>query len=112
MSFSKKERAEYNVRREHTAKELGLDKNKYNALRRVSHELRKHGTDYANVGDEKSYHKGVAGAFAKAEALRKKLGGKSKIHFHHQTDPRGVALYASKKRIGDKDYNSAGHPIY
>lgn len=128
MAFSKREREEYNKSREHTGKELGLNKNHYNALRRVSHSLSKADTNFANgtTGGEPKYHgnkilnryedkehgKDVATHFKKAEALRKKIGGKHAIHFHHQTDPRGVSLYAGKERMNSSNYNSKGRPIY
>ena len=113
MAYSKKEREEYNRRREHTSKELGFSKNDYNALRRVSHELSKHGEHEANTGE--SRRREVGKSFSKAEALRKKVYGKkakSKLHFYHQTDPRGVALYASKEKMKNTNYNSKGKPIY
>lgn len=127
MAFTKKEREEYNRHREHTGKELGLDKNKYNALRRVSHSLHRISedsamgrTDWRHKNDshgskqygEKEYKRDVGKSFSKAEALRKKLGGKQSIHFYHQTDPRGTALYAGKKRMSQSNYNSEGRPIY
>lgn len=127
-SFSKREREDYNKHREHVGKELGLNKNHYNALRRVSQGLHKAGENYANgtTGGEpkyrgneilnryedKHYNKDVASHFKKAEALRKKMGGKSKIHFHHQTDPRGAALYAAKEKLNSTNYSSKGHVIY
>lgn len=128
MAFSKREREDYNKHREHVAREVGLDKNKYNALRRVSHGLSQADTNYANGAtgngpiyhgnkilnryEDKEHRGDVNKHFSKAEALRKKVGGKSKLHFHHQTDPRGVALYASKHKLNSSNYNSKGHPIY
>ena len=116
MSYSKKEREEYNQRREGTSKELGISKNQYNALRRVSNSLTEHGTSYANGVDrsgkpytDKQYSKDVGKSFSKTKALDRKKTG---IHFYHQTDPRGVALYAGKKRMSQSDYNSKGRPIY
>lgn len=128
MSYSKKEREYYNKSREHTSKELGINKNQYNALRRAGSHLHRANEDYAMGRSdwrhnpnhskhspeygEKEHRKDTAKAFGKAEAIRKKLGGKSKIHFYHQTDPRGTALYASKHRMSAKDYSSKGRPIY
>lgn len=110
MSYSKKERENYNQYRESVAKEHGLDKNKYNALRRVSHELSKHGEHEANTGESRARDMGKT--FSKAEALRKKVGGKSKLHFYHQRDPRGVALYIGKERMKPENYSSKGKPVY
>ena len=116
MAYSKKEREEYNRHREYTVKELGIGKNEYNALRRVSHKLSEAGASYANARDrmgkeygEKHYGKDVGSAFAKTKALKKKLKG---LHFYHQTDPRGVALYAGKKRMSAETYHREGRPIY
>lgn len=107
MAYSKKEREQYNKSREHTSKDLGLSKNEYNYLRRISQALNKYGTDNAN-GDteEKEYFKNIGQAFSKTKKF------KGKLHFHHQTDPRGVALYAAKEKIRDTDYSSKGRPIY
>ena len=116
---SKKERAEYNEHRDRTSRELGLTKHHYNALRRVANGLSEAGTNSANGRDrsgkeytEKHYNKDCANAFHKAEALRKKVGGKHAVHFYHQQDPRGVSLYAGKERMSHNDYNSKGRPIY
>jgi hypothetical protein len=40
-------------------------------------------------------------------ALRRiaKLCQKKGLHFYHQTDPRGVALYVSKEPLTDSNYN-------
>ncbi len=127
-SPSKKEREQYNQHRERVGKELGIEKKHYNALRRVGQSLSKHDTDYANgatgggakyVGnkivnryEDKQHSKDVGKAFSKAEALRQKMGGKSKMHFYHQTDPRGASLYVGKKRMSGNDYRSKGHVIY
>ncbi len=113
MSYSKKERAEYNVHRERVGKELGINKNQYNSLRRVSNELSRHGEHEANTGESRTKEMGKS--FAKAEALRKKIHGKDakkKMHYYHQTDPRGVALYAGKERMSSQNYNSKGQVIY
>lgn len=133
MSYSKREREDYNRHREHVTRELGLEKKHYNALRRVSHALTDADTNYANGTQgsrhhyaepiykgnkilneytEKHHSKDVSGAFKKAEALRKKIGGKHKIHFYHQSDPRGAALYVAKHRMKDTDYHNKGHVIY
>ena len=125
MAFTKKQRAEYNQHRERVGKEVGINKNQYNALRRVAQTLHRNDEDSAmgrsdwrhkqdsrgsKEHTEKDYNKVKAGAFKKAEALRKKIGGKHKIHFHHQTDPRGATLYVAKKRM--KNPHSEGHVIY
>ncbi len=108
MAYSKKEREHYNIHRERVGKELGLSKNEYNRLRRVGNELTKHDTDYANgdIAESKEHEKRVGKAFSKTKAL------KGKVHFYHQRDPRGAALYAAKKRIHPDKYSSEGHVIY
>jgi len=128
MAYSKKDRERYNARREALGKELGLTKNHYNALRRVGEQLHRSAEDSAmgsknwrytkhNWGHDEPYtekdeKRDKAHAFSKAEAIRKKLGGKKKIHFYHQTDPRGASLYVGKDRMSARDYNSKGHAIY
>lgn len=122
MAYSKKEREEYNRRRENISKEMGLNKNEYNRLRRTSQALHRanedsamgskewrHRKDYYNAPyEEKHYKKDVGEAFkkAKTKALNKAL------HYYHQQDPRGTALYVSKERMKDTDYSTKGRPIY
>ncbi len=129
MSFSKKEREEYNKRREHIGKEYGINKNEYNRLRRTAHALSDADTNYANGTQgnrnhysepkyhgnkilneytEKHHKKDTNAAFSKSQALLKKKG----IHAFHQTDPRGASLYIGKKRIHRDRYPSEGHHIY
>lgn len=45
-----------------------------------------------------------AGALKRVAEICRRLG----LHFFHQTDPRGVALYVSKDRMTDCDYSSKG----
>lgn len=122
MAFTRKERAEYNQHRERTSKELGIDKNAYNRLRRVGQALHKADENYANgtTGGAPKYsgnkitnryedkeHRGDTNkAFAKTKAL------KGKVNLYHQSDPRGASLYAGKKRLSQNDYNFKGHVIY
>ena len=124
MSYSKKEREEYNKHREHTSKELGLDKNKYNALRRAAHKMSKADTNYANgtTGGEPKYQGNkIVNEYSEKhhskdtnEAFKgiSKLAKKMKLNLYHQGDPRGASLYAGKSRMSSKDYNSKGHVIY
>jgi hypothetical protein len=97
---------------------LGLDKNKYNALRRVANRLSEADTNYANGrrnyphGEEygeKEHSKDVSHAFAKTKALRKKI---KDLHFYHQGDPRGASLYIAKKRLSGSNYLTEGRHIY
>jgi hypothetical protein len=115
---SKKERERYNEHRKRTSEALGLDKNKYNALRRVGQSLNRADTNYANGREnyphgkeygEKEYKHDVNSSFAKTKALRKKM---KDLHFYHQSDPRGASLYVGKKRLKQDNYNSEGHVVY
>lgn len=45
-----------------------------------------------------------AGALRRVKALCDLLG----LYFHHQTDPRGCALYVSAEPMTDSDYSSVG----
>lgn len=124
MAFSKRAREDYNKHRERISKELGINKNEYNRLRRTGAALHRHDEDSAmgrtdwrhqpNASkhtkeyDEKSYKKDVGHAFAKSRALLKA----KKINVYHQQDPRGASLYAAKKRIHRDRYSSEGHVIY
>jgi len=124
MAYSKKERSEYNERRQRLAEKMGMDKNSYNALRRIGQSLHRSDEDSAMGSKEwrhnpkywekeysdKEREKDVNEAFKKAGALRKKK--KLDIHFYHQRDPRGATLHISKERMSDRDYSSKGHPVY
>ncbi len=128
MSFTKREREDYNRHREHVGKEFGLDKNKYNALRRAAQGLHRADEDSAmgtknwrytkhNWGHDEAYtekhHKNdVNQNFSKAEAVRKKAGGKKAFHFYHQSDPRGASLYVGKEKLNQANYSSKGKHIY
>ena len=117
MAYSKKERQEYNTYRERVANKLGIDKNKYNALRRVAQSLHRADEDSAmgradwkhnknhtastKEYTEKDYNKDVSKAFSKTKKF------KGKVSFHHQTDPRGNTLYASTKRIKNQSDSEA-----
>jgi len=126
MSFSKRERADYNRHREHVTRELGINKNDYNRLRRVGQELHRASEDSAmgtknwrGVRDpssqkpytEKEERHDYGKAFSKTQALRKKYG-KHHIHYYHQGDPRGAALYAAKEKLNHTNYSSKGKVIY
>jgi len=113
--YSKKERENYNEHRERTSKDLGIDKNKYNALRRAALRISEADTNSANGADrmgreygDKEHKKDTRPNFKKIHKMAKKLGG----HMYHQSDPRGASIYVGKKRMSQKDYNSKGHAIY
>lgn len=124
MSHSKKEREEYNQRRERVSKEFGIDKNSYNRLRRSAEGLTRADTNYANgttggepkysgnkiVNEytEKNHRKDTDEAFKKIASMAKKMG----LHYYHQSDPRGASLYVSKKRMSQENYNREGKHIY
>lgn len=124
MAYSKKEREQYNRRRQQIAEKMGVDKNAYNALRRVGQLLHRSDEDIAMGSKEwrhnpkyqekeyteKERNKDVSEAFKKAEKIRKKK--KLNIHFYHQQDPRGATLHISKERMSHSDYHSKGEPIY
>jgi hypothetical protein len=117
MSFSKKEREQYNERRKRVASKMGMNKNYYNTLRRVANSLSEADTNYANgkdrsggIYENKEHNRDVSEAFKKAGRLRKK--NKLNIHFYHQKDPRGASLYVGKKRMSQMDYNTKGDHIY
>lgn len=114
-SFSKKEREYYNQHRERVGKELGIDKNKYNAFRRAAAGLSEADTSYANGRDrmgqsfgDKEYHTKSVEHLKKIGSMAKKMG----LHMHHQGDPRGASLYLAKKRINKYRYPQEGHVIY
>ena len=121
--YTKKERAEYNERRKRVAEKMGLKKHEYNYYRRVGQKLHeasensamgssdwRHSNNPKARYEEKEHGKDVASAFKKASSYRKKHG--HNVHFYHQTDPRGAALYMGKERMSQKDYTSKGEPIY
>jgi len=48
-----------------------------------------------------------AGALKRLAAICKRHG----IHYYHQTDPRGCALYLSREPMTDENYSSIGTPV-
>jgi len=124
MAYTKKEREIYNQRRERTSQELGLDKYKYNAFRRIANRISEADTKSANGYEgkeakwqgnkllneygEKHWKNETRPNFKKAHEMAKKMG----LHIYHQSDPRGPSLYLGKKRMSQKDYNSKGKVIY
>lgn len=64
---------------------------------------------YPHTG--KSHRRKVAdretGALKRIRAILAPLG----LHFYHQTDPLGCALYVSKEPLTDQNYNSRGIAI-
>lgn len=109
MTYTKKEKAEYNEQRQRTCDALGIAGNDYNAFRRLGEKLRKIYADNCNGGVyevEGSYEAACHPLEQKAGKMAAKYG----LHIYFQTDPRGATIYLDKTPINN-DYSSA-HCIY
>jgi hypothetical protein len=105
MGYTKKEREEYNERRERTCKALKITENQYNWLRRKGQELQKIYTDACNgvVDYAGEYENKVNPIYKKVDEYAKKIG----LKLFYQTDPRGATIYADKKPIPANSYNNS-----
>ena len=62
---------------------------------------------YLDSNDPRAYHRIAdkeAGALRRIAEVCTRTG----LHFYHQTDPRGCALYVSSKPLQANDYSGAG----
>lgn len=103
MTYTKKEREEYNEQRRRSCERLGITKNNYNVIRRIGYALRKCYEDNCN-GDyqtEEAYQQAVDPLERKAEEYAGKIGYKVFL----QTDPRGATIYLDKVEQAGTDYN-------
>lgn len=121
-SYTRKERAEYNARREGVCERLGITESQYNYFRRIGENLHRIDEWYCNgtKGDPSRYpiEEYAEGQYlADEEAILKKLAdywvrtGDSHMHFYHQSDPRGCSLYISTEPMDASSYDS-GSAIY
>lgn len=98
--FTKKERDIYNGRRRHICEVLGLEKSQYNALRRLGERLRALYCQACNGEDEET-------EIVKLENKIIALSKSFELEVFFQTDPRGEALYADKKKINEISYTNS-----
>jgi hypothetical protein len=101
--YNKKERQQYNNRRDIICEKLNITKNQYNWLRRKGEELRKVYENNCNglYTSEIEYN---CTASRIEGAIEDYIGG---LHCYFQSDPRGASLYLDTKEIPDNNYTSA-----
>jgi hypothetical protein len=90
--------------RMHKARSSWAIKQDYLALRFLSRRLSTIDTQYCNgeLTEEQETGK-IAPVIKRLDATLKPYG----LHWYHQSDPRGAALYVSKSPITQADYTSA-----
>ena len=100
MSYTKKEREDYNQYRERSCERLGITKNDFNWLRRKGEELRRLYEDSCNgYGDDHE-----------EDSLERRIEDKAsklKLELYFQRDPRGATLYLDTKPIPRNNYTVA-----
>jgi hypothetical protein len=113
MSYTIKERQEYNVRRVSICEALGITKNKYNSFRRDANRLHKHYEDDCN-GYSDSMGNWDENKSNRAEAIERQIENRVTeeakalgLYVYFQTDPRGATIYLDTKPISQNNYTSA-----
>ena len=105
MTYTKKEREEYNEQRERACKQLNITKNQFNWLRRKGNSLHKHYEDNCNglFLSEENYDCVVNRLYDEINAYVLKLN----LFIYYQTDPRGATIYLDIRPIPGDSYNNA-----
>ena len=108
MTYTLKERKQYNQDRQRTCDRLGITKNQYNWLRRQGEKFHKIYEQECNGELNLSYDNGEYDNFMKPyyqaiDTYIKELG----LFVYYQTDPRGATIYVDKKPIPENNYNQA-----
>jgi len=105
--YTKKEREQYNVRRDKICQALGITKNNYNWLRRKGEELHKVYEDNCNgYLEETEYSLKTAKLYIQIDKYLIK-NGLQDLYSYYQTDPRGATIYIDNKPIPKNNYNQA-----
>ena len=105
MTYTKKEREDYNTHRGAVCEILGITKNEYNWFRRLGNSLHKVYEDSCNGTVDENEEELVTGRLyglgdSKAEGLH--------LHIFYQTDPRGATIYLSNEAIEAHNYYRSG----
>jgi hypothetical protein len=112
MSYTKKERQQYNQMRENVCKNLNITKNNYNWLRRKGEALRKiyeyqcNGQDDQGQKSDRTQARWERWENKHYEDVRKYVE-KLKLYVYFQTDPRGATIYVDNKLIPSNNYSNA-----
>lgn len=113
-TYTRKERAQYNVERQRKCEWLGITKNQYNLFRRLGEKLSRIDTWSCNGTKDNAYN--GKNEYTEEEYLRDERlvmetiayqAGLIGLHFYHQSDPRGCALYLDTMEIPRDSYTSA-----
>lgn len=104
MSYTKKEREQYNENRDRACSRLGITVNQYNFFRRKGNLL--HGVYENNCNGlikESDYIRSVEAFEEVLISYSKDLG----LSIYFQTDPRGATIYLDKVAIPENNYTQA-----
>ena len=108
MTYSKRERMQYNHHRDIVCEQVGITKNQYNWLRRKGALLHKVYEDNCNgVINEDTYDATTGMLYEHTNGYVNDLG----LFVYYQTDPRGATIYIDREPIPENNYTVA-HCIY
>lgn len=108
MTYNKKERENYNIRRAFVCETLGITKNQYNWFRRQGEQLHQYYEQNCNgafYGDD--YETATGNIYGKTDLKAQNLS----LFIYYQTDPRGATIYLDKEPIIN-DFYTASYCIY
>lgn len=110
MTFTTKQREQYNHNRKITCDRLGITKNTYNYFRRLGEQLHKIYEDSCNgvIDTEEEYEIATSPICAQIDSMARDLD----LYVFYQTDPRGATIYLSKNEISEDSYNIDAECIY
>lgn len=104
MTYTKKEREQYNEYRKAVCERLKIDENEYNKLRRYGSALRAlYVADCNGDIDQEDYALETDRLYKLCDNFCKRL----RLNVFYQSDPRGATIYVSKEPIPDNNYTIA-----
>jgi hypothetical protein len=110
MTYTKKEREQYNKQRDRIIEKLGIDKNDYNYFRKKGEELHKlYEQDCNGEVAEKRYDKIEKQLMTRINTRLKKIKKEKglTLYVYIQGDPRGATIYLDNIEIPANNYTMA-----
>jgi hypothetical protein len=110
MTYTKKEREQYNEQRDRIIEKLGIDKNDYNYFRKKGEELHKlYEQDCNGEVTEKRYNKIEKQLMTRINTRLKKIKKEKglTLYVYIQGDPRGATIYLDNVEIPANNYTMA-----
>lgn len=108
MTYTVREREQYNSYRAFACERLGIDKNMFNWFRREGAKLHQFYEDYCNGlfnddGADSPYEILTNEIYTKVKNKASKLG----LYVYFQTDPRGATIYLDRSPIARESYTNS-----